>query len=408
MTLLFIYPYVPWPLDRGTFQRNYHMLREFSRTHTVDFLALDENGEAAQHQPRFEEFCREVEFIPFVHPPWSRLFPDRLLEPLPANVTHWRSEAMAAAVERRLAEKQYDFVHLEDLVMVPYLLKHRGKVPFIVDRSRVDLQFQLMEHRALKFTPKAKLLRYEQYLKLWLFERKVARLAALEVVCGPDDETFIRSYISKKAPVAVMVNGVDLDYFRPDSVPDVPQERPTVIFCGAMDYNPNIDALDWYFAEIHAQVAATVPDLEVLIVGKNPVPKVSAFGSLPGVRVTGSVPDVRPWYRRSWVQMVPLRIGGGTRLKIVESLAMDTPVVSTTIGAQGLDLVHDHDILLGDTPAEFATQLIRSLTDAGLRENLRVAGQATAKSRFGWPAIVQRLIVRYQELLRSLTGSGKV
>ncbi|MES2705527.1 MAG: glycosyltransferase family 4 protein [Verrucomicrobiota bacterium] len=400
MTLLFVFPYVPWPLDRGTFQRTYHLLREMARTHTIDFVALDENGESTPHLPLFEAFCREVEFIPFVHPPWSRLFPDRLLEPLPANVTHWRSPALAAAIDRRVAEKTYDLIHITDIVMAPYVLKHRDKVPFVMDRSRVDLQFQLMEHRTLKFPWRTRILRCEAYLKLWLFERKVARRTALEIVCGPDDETFLRRHVSAAMPIAVMVNGVNLEYFRPEAVPDPHDEKPTVIFCGAMDYNPNIDALDWYFREIHALVLAGVPELRVLIVGKNPVPAVQACASLPGVTVTGSVPDVRPCYRRAWVQMVPLRIGGGTRLKIVESLAMDIPVVSTTIGAQGLDLVHDENILLADSPADFAAQLIRGLTDPALRERLRAAGQTTVHARFGWPAIVQPLARRYEDLPR--------
>jgi len=139
---------------------------------------------------------------------------------------------------------------------------------------------------------------------------------------------------------------VDLDYFHPDAAPDPRAEKPTVLFCGAMDYNPNIDALRWYFGDVHERLRQLVPELRVLIVGKAPVAEVLAYGGKPGVTVTGGVPDVRPYYRRSWLQIVPLRIGGGTRLKIVESMAIGTPVVSTTIGAQGLDLRHGEDILL--------------------------------------------------------------
>lgn len=408
MNLLFILPHVPWPLDRGVYQRTFHTLRELSRRHTVDLIAIDENGGSARHLPVFQEFCREVEFIPFVHPPWEKLFPHRLFQPLPASVNHWRCPELTTILERRLSKNSYDLVHIMDLVLAPYVLEHRNKVPFVMDRSRVDLQFQLMEHRALNFTWREKLLRGEGYLKLWLFEKKVAHLAAMEVVCGPDDETFLRRYINADMPVTVMVNGVDLEYFRPDAVPGTRDEPPTIVFCGAMDYNPNIDALNWYFAEIHARVVAAVPEVRVLIVGKDPAPEVKALASPPGVTVTGSVPDVRPWYLKAWVQMVPLRIGGGTRLKIVESLAMGTPVVSTTIGAQGLNLVHNQDALLADTTEDFAAQLIRSLTDPALRENVREAGMATARERFGWPAIVRGLEKRYEELIERLRASKTV
>jgi glycosyltransferase involved in cell wall biosynthesis len=134
-----------------------------------------------------------------------------------------------------------------------------------------------------------------------------------------------------------------------------------------------------------------VPDLEVLIVGKAPVDEVRAHGKYPGVTVTGGVPDVRPYYRRSWLQIVPLRIGGGTRLKIVESMAIGTPVVSTTIGAQGLDLKHGDDILLADTAEDFASETARALQDTPLRSRVEHLGMQTARERLSWPMLGQRL-----------------
>jgi glycosyltransferase involved in cell wall biosynthesis len=219
----------------------------------------------------------------------------------------------------------------------------------------------------------------------------------VEVVCGPDDEVFLRARIDRDMPIKVVANGVDLDYFHPDSAPDARAEKPTVLFCGAMDYNPNIDALRWYFGEVHEKLKARVPELEVLIVGKAPVEEVKAHGKLPGVTVTGGVPDVRPYYRRSWLQIVPLRIGGGTRLKIVESMAIGTPVVSTTIGAQGLDLKHGDDILLADTAEDFASETARALQDTALRSRVEHLGLQTARERLSWPMLGQQLSDYYTQ-----------
>jgi glycosyltransferase involved in cell wall biosynthesis len=263
-----------------------------------------------------------------------------------------------------------------------------------------------MEHRTLKFTLQKKLLRWESYLKLWLYEKRLARETQLEVVCGPDDQTFIHQHISSKPPVMVVANGVDLDYFHPGSAPDPRDPEPTIIFCGAMDYSPNVDALRWFFEEIHDLLLARIPEAKILIVGKNPIEEVRSYQSRKGVTVTGGVPDVRPYYRRSWLQMVPLRIGGGTRLKIVESLAIGTPVVSTTIGAQGLELRHESDILLADDAQSFAEELSRGLLDEELRKNLESSGISTATQRFGWPAIGDRLARRYDELLTSQKTSS--
>jgi glycosyltransferase involved in cell wall biosynthesis len=243
----------------------------------------------------------------------------------------------------------------------------------------------------MQFPFKTRLLRYENYAKLWRFEARIARRAALEVVCGPDDKAFIRRYVSRKVPVEVLPNGVDLEYFNPDAVVEGRAAEPTVLFCGAMDYNPNIDALRWYFEEIHERLRQLVPELQVLIVGKAPVAEVRAYGGLAGVIVTGGVPDVRPYYRRAWLQIVPLRIGGGTRLKIVESMAIGTPVVSTTIGAQGLDLRHGTDILLADTAEDFGHATARALKDAALRAHLEDSGLATARTRFSWGMLGRRL-----------------
>jgi glycosyltransferase involved in cell wall biosynthesis len=397
--LLVFYPYIPWPLDRGTYQRTFHLLKALARDHTIDFVALTEEEVTPEKSAVFEAFCHEVEFIPFEHPPWERLFPKRLLNPLPSNVVHWQSAEVAKHIADRIRQGAYDLVHICDLVLAPYVIPHLGQTPFVVDRSRVDLQFQLMEHRTLDLPARTRFLRWESYAKLWRYEKKVARKTALEVVCGPDDEKFIRRHVDREAPVMVVPNGVDLDYFQPDSVPDPRSDEPTVMFCGAMDYSPNVDALRWFFSEIHESLLRHVPEVRVLIVGKNPIKEVQAYAERQGVSVTGGVPDVRPYYRRSWIQMVPLRIGGGTRLKIVESLAIGTPVVSTTIGAQGLELRHGEDIFLADDPESFASGIASLLDDPALRDRLELAGIAVAKERFGWPAIGERLSRRYHDLI---------
>jgi glycosyltransferase involved in cell wall biosynthesis len=168
-------------------------------------------------------------------------------------------------------------------------------------------------------------------------------------VCGPDDAQFLRHYVRGKTDIAVIPNGVDTDFFTPKATHSESRAaHPMLLFCGAMDYQPNVDAMDWYFSEMHQALLSRIPELRVLIAGRDPTPSVKRYES-PRVIVTGAVPDVRPYYRQAWLQMVPLRIGGGTRLKIVESLAMGTPVVSTSIGAQGLGLQRERDILIADT-----------------------------------------------------------
>ena len=391
MRILVVYPYIPFPVDRGTYQRTFHLLRALARDHEVDLLALSENGERMDQKEVFAGFCRRVEFVPFAHPPWPRLFPDRLLNPLPTTVRHWRVAGIGEAIRAFAAGQRYSLAHVCDIVMAQYFLDDTGGLPLAVDRSRVDLQVQLAQREAMSRGVRQAVLDWENLVKLRRFERRVARRAALEVVCGPDDESFIRERISRDVAVEVVTNGVDLDYFAPGSAPEPRAAAPTVLFCGAMDYTPNVDALRWFFGGIHEPLRQLVPDLRVLIVGKSPVAEVQACAQRPGVTVTGSVPDVRPYYRSAWMQIVPLRIGGGTRLKIPESMAMGTAVVSTTIGAQGLGLRHGEDVLLADTPGDFARETARALQDPALRSRLEQEGMRTVHARLSWPGLGRKL-----------------
>lgn len=400
MRILVFYPYIPYPVDRGTYQRTFHLLRELARDHEVDLLALSEGGERVEHRAVFEQFCNRVEFVPFEHPQWPRLH-QRLLDPKPTTIRHWDLDHIATALGRMLRSGSYDMVHVCDIVLAQFFIHENRDIPLVVDRSRVDLQFQLQQHATMSRGFKEKLLDYENLAKLVAFEKRVARRTALQVVCGPDDQMFIRRHISRTAPVLVVGNGVDLHYFRPDAAPDARAEKPTVLFCGAMDYTPNVDALRWFFGEgIHAALLQRIPELRTLIVGKSPLDEVKAYATRQGVTVTGGVPDVRPFYRQSWLQIVPLRIGGGTRLKIVESLAIGTPVVSTSIGAQGLDLIHGQEILLADTVQDFAEQTARALGDATLRAQIESRGMRVARSRFSWPTLGRRLSRHYPHLVR--------
>jgi glycosyltransferase involved in cell wall biosynthesis len=397
MKILAVYPYVPFPLDRGAYHRAFHLLKGLCREHKVDLIALSENGAGSEHANVFAEFCRSVRVVSFEHPRWQKLVPDRLRNSLPSTIEHWNIPQLDRAIEEAIAKEKYDAAHVFDIVMArPFLQKFRN-IPLVADRTRVDLQYQLMEQRRMKFSFKTQILNVENMAKMWRYERAVARHAALQIVCGPDDETFLRKYVTRKQPIEVIANGVDLEYFKPNPAFGPKEPQPTMLFCGAMDYNPNVDGLRWYFAEMHKQIADAVPGLQMWVVGKDPVPEVKAYAKLPSVTVTGGVPDVRPYYQKAWLQVVPIRIGGGTRLKIVESLAMGTPVVSTTMGAQGLDLQHGHDALLADTEFDFIEETLRCLRGAELRQKLLREGQITVAERLSWDGLGATLRKIYAE-----------
>ncbi|MEI8339951.1 MAG: glycosyltransferase [Verrucomicrobiota bacterium] len=397
MKILIVYPYVPYPLNRGTYHRVFHLARELARYHRIDLFCLDDSG-SEPHRSVFEEFAARVHFHPFQNPPWPRLFPNRLLNPVPTTITHWHQPEIAAALATFAGGEAYDMIHFCDLVMWQYVAPLPGPALKVMDRSRVDLLFQTEELANLRIGAKEKWLRRENLWKLRRYERKTAAQLAATVVCGPDDEIFLRREVPEANRIKVLANGVDESYFRREDFPPMPDPAPTILFCGAMDYSPNITGLAWYFEHCDAEVLCRIPDRRVLIVGKNPLPQVREFGKITGVTVTGEVPDVRPYYQRAWLQMVPLLIGGGTRLKIVESLAIGTPVVSTTIGAQGLALENEKQLLLGDSPAEFIAAVSRLLGDTALRKRLSDSGREHVLEHYTWRILGGELSNYYEQI----------
>ncbi len=382
----------------------FNLARELARHHEVDLFCLA-SAEAEAHLPVFSSFCNRVRFHPFENAPWPRLFPQRLLTPAPASVTHWSQPDVLPAMRQFTTGHAYDMIHFCDLVMWQYIAPLEGEAPRVMDRSRVDLLFQKEELNMLDLSPKERLLRHENLWKLARYERTVARELASTIVCGPDDEKFSRRNIAPFAEIKVLANGVDETFFDRSKFPPQPAADPTLLFCGAMDYTPNVNGLQWYFRECDAALRQRVPARRVLIVGKNPLPEVRALGEIPGVTVTGEVPDVRPYYQQAWAQMVPLLIGGGTRLKIVESLCLGTPVVSTVIGAQGLELRDGEHLLLADGPAPFANALAKMLTGPALRQCLADAGRARVLERYTWRQLGLELS-NYYAALRQKTDES--
>lgn len=397
--MLMILPYVPWPLRRGTYQRVYHLAEEMGERHEMDLFCFSSEAEDLEHRERFEGFCRRVEMVGFRHDPWPPFWTDRIWNPTPVTVRHWWSETVLAELKRFIEGREYELVWFCDLVLLPYVREvfpdHAGRV---MDRSRVDWLFQTEELNTLTLTAMERFKRKENLRKIERLEREAWDELALTIVCGPDDKTFLTGKGGPAERVFVLANGANTGFFNADDWPPKPTAKPSALFCGALDYTPNTDGLEWYFGEIHDRIRATVPDYEIILVGKSPTARIRELAKRDGVRFEGEVPDVRPFYQQAWLQVVPLRIGGGTRLKIAEGLAMANPVVSTTLGAQGLALEDGKDLLLGDSAEDFAKAVVRYLEDDALRRGHGEAGRRTILEQYTWGALGGTLAERLEEI----------
>ncbi|MCE7983947.1 MAG: glycosyltransferase [Caldilinea sp. CFX5] len=371
-------PYLPWPADTGGKLRSYYLIRGLAQQAETDLYTVCYG--APPDAQALAAFCRRVE-ITVLQPPsvrWPVL--RALTQSLPRSVTYFRTAESMATMRQKLAGN-YDLLVADEIAMAPYLLDLPGQAatPKIVMRQKIDY-LHYAEVAAHRPWNQDKVLDWLEAERLQRFEYTTMPRFDGAVVCSQEDER-VAAQQGPTLPIDIIVNGADTDYFTPMRRPD---PDPTLLLIGTMHYYPNIDAALYFFETMFPALHQAIPNLKVLIVGHLPPPEIQALGTLPGVTVTGSVPDVRPYLARSWALAVPLRLGGGTRLKIVEAMASGLPVVTTTVGAQGLAATDGQQLLVADTPEAFVQKTVRLLQDPQLREQIAAQGAQLVQNAYSW------------------------
>lgn len=376
-------PTMPWPPDTGGKLRIYHLLAGLAQCHQVDLFSVHYGapapvGEVACH-------CTQVIQVPLAVRYARRQQLRDLVGPLPRAVSYFYATQAQAQFLTHLAT--YDLIVGDEIMMTPYVraAARQTGVPCLLIRPKID-SVHYAEMAQQRPWGVAKLLDWWEAHRLRRYEVTALRHFAAAVVCSPEDEAITRQQ-DGRIQVATIANGADTAYFTPQLQPDA---RPTILLLGTMHYYPNIDSVLYFFDAIYPALRQSHPALQVLIVGHQPPPALQQLGELPGVTVTGSVDDVRPYMQRSWLLAVPLRLGGGTRLKIAEAMAAGLPVVSTTVGAQGLAVTDEQQLLLADTPEAFIQATRRLLNDDSLQRRLGEAGRRLVESSYSWHALGQQ------------------
>jgi glycosyltransferase involved in cell wall biosynthesis len=353
MKILVIDEEFPFPLNSGKRSRSFNLIKRLSTVHQLRYLAYGKE-ESESWQGLFDAGMNPIAVLPQV--------PDVILcEWSPygiyvENITHIGSVIVAHNIESRIW------------------------------------------HRYFENEPNP--------IKKWYIRKQAVKVAAFEraafnwvdgATAVSSEEAEAVTELNRQLPVEVIDNGVDLDFFVPG---ETAIDKDQLVFTGAMDWRPNQDAAVYFVTEMFPLLQEICPSIKVCFVGRNPPQHVRALNEVEGIEITGTVDDVRPFIDRAAVYIVPLRIGGGSRLKILEAMAMKKAIVSTTVGAEGLDVTDGRDILLADSPEKFVKQIAKLIADRDLNLRLGEAGRRLVEAKYGWDGLADKLSNFLQRVVR--------
>jgi sugar transferase (PEP-CTERM/EpsH1 system associated) len=394
---------LPYPLDDGWKVRTFHVMRGVAGGMRATAIVFHPAGDQPTIEAAREALGSDIRLITIEPPPAYTLrnLVRGIVTRIPVHVWNQESVAMQRAIAEVLARDPVDVVVAESTFMARYLDRIPSEMARIVDTHNID---------SLTFG------RYVQSLRegprRWYASATVRRLAGLEAetfrksdgvwVCSDVDHELARSHAPADR-VWTVPNGVDTAWFSPSAVP--PAKTDPLLFFGRLDYFPNIDGQRYFTREILPHILARHPELRVSLVGAAATREISELvAQTPALRLAGRVPDVRAWLAGAAVVVVPLRVGGGTRLKILEALSMARPVVSTSVGAEGLAVRDREHLRIADSPEAFADAVLELIENPEQARQIGENGRALVQQRYDW-SHVRRIVASSLESVLQRRGS---
>ena len=399
MRILWIADYLPYPLISGDRIRIFNLLKRVAKQHEVYLAAMLEKPEDIEGVECLSQFCARVETANFQQHSRLEKLPGLIgyaLAGKPPELRLLYSEELVEKIKNLATVIDFDIVQIEHARMGLYLetlpssKKRKSLLMFHNFTSQQYGRVSQVEQRwDRKFRP------WLNSVAMGYWEPRYAgKFDRCLTVSELDRQLLLAS--NPRLCVDVIPNGVDTEKFQPLPLP-IEDTSPSLLFLGNMGYPPCVDAALYFCKEIFPLIRQSKNKAEFWIVGRDPRPEVLELNG-DQVHVTGRVDDVLPYYQKCPICVVPLRAGGGTRLKILEAMALGRPIVSTTIGCEGLDVVDGEHLLIANTPAEFAEKTVRLLNDHQLYQRLSVNGRHLVEQQYGWDNITAKLMGIYTNM----------
>jgi polysaccharide biosynthesis protein PslH len=397
MRVLQFAPRLCWPLDTGAKLRNYHLARVIAQRAAVSLLAFTDHQQSPANLERFYEQVVTVRRD-------SAYTLGKMvrggLGSIPLPVLNYTTHSMGQALQHLLDEHDFDIIQVESIHLINYLptIQRARKQPIVVCDWH-NVESELMQRYSEKEPSRLRRVYAARTARLMSeFEKRALRDFDAHIVVSQRDADRLR-VINPDARIFVIENGVDTAFYSDlKGTAESPARR--IVFVGSMDYHANIDGALNFAREVWPRLRERQPHLIFTVVGKDPTPQVRELAQLPGIEVTGTVDDVRPFYREAIAAVVPLNVGGGSRLKILEAMAAGVPVVSTTLGAEGLEVRHGENILIADTNEQLGEAITSVVENEARRDHLCAAGRALVSRRYDWSILGAALYSAYEGLLR--------
>jgi glycosyltransferase involved in cell wall biosynthesis len=382
MNILALSPWFPYPPDNGSKLRIFNLLKQLSRKHRITLLAMTAEDEGSQQNiAALRHWCQDVKTVPKrVYRPDSPVTWLGFFSFWPRHHIQTFSSEMRDSVASEIQSGRVDLCIAFEFGTVRYLAGYEH-IPRVFEEAELTKMIGNVTRQA---NPLLMLRHQLPWWKTRWLVRWVAREFDLCTVVSEQEQRLLQQLIPYYRSIAVIPNGVDVDHYAGDF--GQPKED-SLIFSGALTYSANYDAMEFFLGDILPLIKKERPEVVLRITGKTAGVPLEQLPNVDDVIFTGYLDDVRPSVAQSWVSVVPLRVGGGTRLKILEAMALGTPVVSTSKGAEGLDVTLGENILIADTPSGFADATLHLLEDHGLRARLSENGRSLVRTRYDWAQI---------------------
>ncbi|MEP6925909.1 MAG: glycosyltransferase [Pyrinomonadaceae bacterium] len=388
MRILWLKTELLHPIDKGGKIRTYQMLKKLKKEHHITYLTLDDGSAEADAIKKSSEYAHEIITIPYQN---SLKFSTgfyfelaiNLFSKLPYSLQKYVSAEMEENIKKIATPDNFDIVVCDFLTPTVNLPANLNLATLLFQHN-VEARIWRRHYEIAKSAPKKAFMKM-QWRRVFDYERESCKRFDWVAAVSKEDADAMQSEYGIKN-ISDVATGVDTEFFAPQG--NVEKDEFNLVFTGSMDWLPNEDAIRWFTEEILPFIRMQIPQVSLTVVGRNPFPSLVELSKKElSVVVSGRVPDVRPFMEKASVYVVPIRIGGGTRLKIYEAMAIGLPVVSTRIGAEGLPVKDGREILLRDTPSAFADAVVQLLIDKTLAQKIGEQSAQTVREKFGWQKV---------------------